>query len=477
MEKLGEGAYGAVYRAEREIENDKIFCAIKIISLAGDETEASELYRVLGNEESVGAYYQDWIKDFTREIQTMEKLQGITNIVSIQDYEIIKTDKMSWTIYIRMELLQSFTKYLQSHTMDEAEIIRLGEDVCTALEYCEKAKVVHRDIKPDNIFVSEMGNYKLGDFGVAKRMDMTRSRYSSRGTYTYMAPEVYRGERYDQRADIYSLGLVLYRLSNGNREPFLDLNRQMIYYKDREEALRRRMSGEEVPPAAYASEKLAKVIGKATRYKPDERYESASKFRRALMHAAEEQPPVKEEKRKPSSGKRRKVQAATITGVILLAGAGGIVTHSPDKKKAVETEVQSETIAMETISKEIIARETETSQEQQTTEAAGDKVATPLNSVDISGGADFVFEKTETGVKIKRYVFTKKIKEMMESQGIEEGVANKIIEEIDLEDFIVDPQENIQPGMSVTMKYAEKDMIKKQYGISITFSKVVKVYN
>lgn len=504
VEKLGEGAYGAVYKAEREIENEKISCAIKIINPAGDEAETSELYRVLGSEESVGAYYQDWIRGFTQEIQTMEKLKGITNIVSIQDYEIVKTDKMNWLIYIRMELLQSFTHYLQSHTMDEAEIIRLGEDICTALDYCERVQVIHGDIKPDNIFVSEMGNYKLGDFGVAKRMDMTKSRYSSRGTYTYMAPEVYRGERYDQRADIYSLGLVLYRLTNGNREPFLEPQKQMIYYKDREEALRRRMSGEQAPLPAYASEKLAKVIQKAILYDPEERFGNAAEFRKALAQIVDVQESVKEKEKKGTvSAKYRKVQVTAIAGVIVLAGAGSFLSHISGREKEVETEAMQTEIITETEIQKETQRETEAearttveseteqiiqaeselqseiiaSEADQSPETVQEKQDISFESVDISGGADFAFEETENDVKIKRYIFTKKIEEMLIEQGVDAEKAEKIIDEIDLQDFVLDHKEDIQPGTSVTMQYKEKDTIKEQYGLTITFGKVVKVYN
>lgn len=103
----------------------------------------------------------------------------------------------------------------------EADVIRLGIDMCRALEVCAKENIIHRDIKPSNIFVSEHGDYKLGDFGVARHLEASCRELSKKGTYDYMAPEVYRDSVYDARADIFSLGIVLYKLMNNGRIPFL----------------------------------------------------------------------------------------------------------------------------------------------------------------------------------------------------------------------------------------------------------------
>ncbi len=82
------------------------------------------------------------------------------------------------------------------------------------------------------------------------------STLSKKGTYSYMAPEMYRGEQYDSRVDIYALGLVLYKLMNHNRLPFLNLEKQLITYRDKENALTRRMSGE-TPPRLWMQERLS----------------------------------------------------------------------------------------------------------------------------------------------------------------------------------------------------------------------------
>ena len=108
------------------------------------------------------------------------------------------------------------------------------------------------------------------------------STLSKKGTYSYMAPEMYRGEKYDNRVDIYALGLVLYKLMNHNRLPFLNLEKQLITYRDKENALTRRMSGEKPPEPADAGDAFGEVILKACAYDPGERYQTPHELREAL---------------------------------------------------------------------------------------------------------------------------------------------------------------------------------------------------
>src|SRR5699024_9189261 len=153
---------------------------------------------------------------------------------------------------IRMELLKPLNEYTRKRTITRQDVIRLGIDLCKALELCQKYNIIHRDVKPENIFISDAGDYKLGDFGIARTVEKTTSGLSNKGTYTYMAPEVYKGEAYGSTVDIYSLGIVLYRLLNGNRTPFLPAAPAPITHADRENALVKRLSGAVLPPPSHA---------------------------------------------------------------------------------------------------------------------------------------------------------------------------------------------------------------------------------
>ena len=172
----------------------------------------------------------------------------MTNVVSCEDYEVIPHDNgMGWDILIRMELLTPLLEYAYDHPFSRRDIIQLGIDMCKALELCQRYNIIHRDIKPENIFVSDTGAFKLGDFGIARTAEKTMSGMSKKGTYSYMAPEVYRGGAYGFSVDTYSLGVVMYRLLNNNRLPFLPQPPEPITYSQRETALAKRMGGEQPP--------------------------------------------------------------------------------------------------------------------------------------------------------------------------------------------------------------------------------------
>ena len=283
VEKIGEGSFGKVYKAQRMERNKAFYSAIKIISIPSNQSELKSMQAELGNDQAVKEYFQNLVEECIQEVGTMELFRGNSHVVAVEDYKVVEyLDAVGWDIYIRMEYLTSFLEYCAGKQMSESEVIQLGIDLCKALEYCQKLNIIHRDIKPENIFVSRFGEFKLGDFGIAREMERTMSTLSKKGTYSYMAPEMYRGEKYDSRVDIYSLGIMLYKLRNKNRLPFLSMEKQLITYRDKENALTKRMSGEPLLPPADAGSELAEVILKACAYDCADRYANAGEFREAL---------------------------------------------------------------------------------------------------------------------------------------------------------------------------------------------------
>ena len=301
IEKIGEGSFGKVYKAQRTEQGKTFYSAVKVITIPSNAGELSSVRSETPNEQSVREYFHGLVEECIQEVSTMEYFRGNSHVVSVEDYKVVEyLDDIGWDIYIRMEYLTSFLDYCAGRELTEEDVIQLGIDLCKALEYCQKQNIIHRDIKPENIFVSRFGEFKLGDFGIARELERTMSGLSKKGTFSYMAPEMYKGEPYDAKVDIYSLGIVLYKLRNHNRLPFISLEKQLITYRDKENALNRRMSGEKLPRPAEAGEGLADIILKACAYDRKDRFETAEEFREALEALKYQKPaPVKKQPEEP----------------------------------------------------------------------------------------------------------------------------------------------------------------------------------
>ena len=282
-EKIGEGSFGKVYKAQRTERGKSFYSAIKIINIPGSQSELNSVRSETGDDQSARQYFQNLVEECIQEISTMEYFRGNSYIVSVEDFKVMEyLDAIGWEISIRMEYLTSFMDYCAEKQLTEKEVIKLGMDLSKALEYCRKLKIIHRDIKPENIFVSRFGDFKLGDFGIARELERTMSGFSKKGTYSYMAPEMYKGKKYDSRVDIYSLGIVLYRLMNHNRLPFMSLEKQFITYRDKENALNKRVAGEQMSIPVDAGEQFARIILKACAYDPAQRYQTPEELYGAL---------------------------------------------------------------------------------------------------------------------------------------------------------------------------------------------------
>lgn len=289
-ELLGEGGFGKVFKIVRRELGHEYCSALKLVRIPNSRADYDSLKNQGMSDYEIKQYFDSVVIDFSKELKIMDSLKAAPNIVGYQDHVIEPNpDGIGYTIYMRMELLTPLQDYIRQRPLSEREVVKVGIDMCDALEACRKYNIIHRDIKPANIFISEFGDCKLGDFGVARKLERTQSGLSSSGTPNFMAPEVYRGLPYNHTVDIYSLGIVLFSLLNDNRTPFLPPYPQTIMYNDVEPALIRRMNGEPIPKPRHASSQMAAVIQKACAYDPKYRYQSASELKRALRQVGKPQ--------------------------------------------------------------------------------------------------------------------------------------------------------------------------------------------
>ena len=289
IREIGHGGFGKVYEIRRDQYGIDERSAMKVIAVPQDSDEINAYLRDGYSPETLRKMYEGSRASIFREYQTMARLKDCPNIVRCEDIGIVMNpDGIGSKIYIRMELLTPIRKYRKLQSFNEEEVIKLGSDICKMLVRCEKEGIVHRDIKPENIMVSNNGDYKLGDFGIARFMDHS-TMATKIGTINYMAPEVYLGRKYGHAADIYSLGLVLYWLLNNRRMPFFPQEDSLIKNDSAVVAQEQRMTGAPIPRPVNGSPGLSNIVFKALAYDPADRYQSALEFGNAIRNCLSEE--------------------------------------------------------------------------------------------------------------------------------------------------------------------------------------------
>ena len=254
---MGQGAMGTVYKAADPVIERVV--AIKTINLE------------LSNEERA-----EFEERFYREAKSAGRLNH-RNIVTI--YDVGETEDAA---YIAMEYIEgeSLRDVLDSGVvLPLKRICSIAAQVANALNYAHENGVVHRDIKPANIMISRNRDVKIMDFGIALIPTGSRTQAGTvLGSPKYMAPEQVAGKETDGRADIFSLGAVLYEMLTGST-PFNGDNLSAIMYKIlNDEPVKPSALKADVPPA------LERIVMKALAKRPEDRYQTGKEFIRDLRH-------------------------------------------------------------------------------------------------------------------------------------------------------------------------------------------------
>lgn len=293
IELLGTGAFGTVYKIEKTNVSGRYIRALKHITIPNAKQYNDVLNSMGGDVSKTNDYFEAMLQNIVSEVQILNTLseKGISHIVRYYENEIETSESpRRYDIYIMMEYLQPLEDFIAQNEFTVRDVVKLGMDILDGLHACHENGVIHRDVKDDNIFVSSNGEYKIGDFGVSKVLKNSSKAESLKGTPNFLAPEVYLGkESYTKSVDLYSLGIVLYRLLNYSRNPFLPKYPAQFYAHDEDVAFEKRMSGQTPDAPSLGGEAIGDVIVKSI--SPSQiRFQTADAFRIALHQAVSNTP-------------------------------------------------------------------------------------------------------------------------------------------------------------------------------------------
>jgi serine/threonine protein kinase/TolB-like protein/Flp pilus assembly protein TadD len=289
LEKLGEGGMGLVYKAE----DTKLHRAVALKFLPSSLTSNSEAK-----------------ERFIKEARAASALDH-PNICTIHEIDEVEEGQMfiSMACYEGMTL----TDKIANGQIKIDEVIDIAIQTASGLAKAHQRGIIHRDIKPANLVVTEDGHVKILDFGIAKLIGESKSTQENLqiGTIAHISPEQIKGENFDHRTDIWSLGVVMYEMLTGKLPFEGEYDQAIIYSILNEEPKPIKELRDDVP------DELVDVVLKALKKKQDERYQSADELLKALIKAMESQRSSGATTSEPDSSERhRKLSAIMFTDMV-----------------------------------------------------------------------------------------------------------------------------------------------------------------
>ena len=267
-----EGNLSNVY----EVKNEKKTAIIKVISVPKLQIEGRAASQSnMENQEAMSGFFKDVVEALETELERISVLNNIPNILGYQQYEAFeRRQDVGYDLVLLMDKEENLSDYLKKNNQIKNDgIVKLIREAAWILEQAHREGIIHKDLKPENIFVKENGECMVGDFAMARKVDSYQSRNQRKIEPAYIAPEVLSDYDYDVSTDIYALGVVLYALLNDQYVPGELINRRFQT---------------KVPRPVRAGERLSELVLKAIAYRKNERFSSAEEFFHALSQLTEQ---------------------------------------------------------------------------------------------------------------------------------------------------------------------------------------------
>lgn len=278
--QIGSGTDGKVFSIYRiRPDGSKETSVLKIIRLGENRNERKFFSSEDISENASALNYEEIIKKIKRNIITVKKLDMGKNIVNYEAIEVREaSDNKGKLLLIKLQEMRSLSQLLDEFSFTYEETVRLGLSVCKGLAKCRQFNYTYPNLKPENILFDRTGMCKLGDLGSFSCLEPSKTSIAFKRTQYYMAPEFIKTGKVSKTADIYSLGLVLYMLTNRGRLPFVEPYPKKLTVNSFNEATVKRVAAERFGKPVLCSDKLWKIIQKACAYNPNERYQTPSEM-------------------------------------------------------------------------------------------------------------------------------------------------------------------------------------------------------
>lgn len=297
--QLGTGTDGKVFSIYRQkYDGTRENSILKIIRLGENREEKKNLFNEDDNivAETQDEYYEKIISNITDNVKTLMESDNGKYFVKYEDIELRKaSDGKGRLILLKLEEMRSLADLLKDFSFTLEETLRLGISVCKSLIKCRKFGYIYPNLKPENILFDRNGVCKLGDFGTFSLLEPAKSGVAYKRTQYYMAPEFIKTGNVNSTIDTYSLGLVLFMLTNRNRLPFSEEYPNKVTVSSLNEGVQKRSAGVPIPEPMLASDELKKIIAKACAFKPNDRYFTPEQMLSDLKNALDNKPFTKAE--------------------------------------------------------------------------------------------------------------------------------------------------------------------------------------
>ena len=252
-------------------QNTKDKYIVKIISIPASQTklDALLLTGAYPSPEAAALYFKDLADDIEKEVQTLSKLSKMEGFIPYSGSQIVPMDNgTGYNVYLLGTYKKSLSKFFSREPMTHLRAINLGLDLCAALAVCRRSGYLYADLKPENVYITENNEYRIGDLGFIKLSSLKYASLPELYRSKYTAPEIADAfSSLNETIDIYALGLILYQAYNGGTLPFVGDN----------------ASEEPFEAPAYADYEMAEIILKACAPDPKNRWQDPTEMGQALV--------------------------------------------------------------------------------------------------------------------------------------------------------------------------------------------------